>query len=113
MVADAAAFMVDLLIKHPQVAPLTALVFLSAYHLKYGIIADIRDDLSGLTDKVDGLAVIAYRLAKESDTTDARAVRDRLWDNGRSFPDDFDAEGRYIGDDIDHYDYPTDRREAD
>lgn len=95
--SGAAIFLVDLLIQHPQVAPLTALVALAAYHAKYGVIADISDDVGRLTEKVEGMAVITYRLAKESDHTDADAVRDVLWDNGRSFPDDFDAEGRYVG----------------
>lgn len=97
MVADAAAFMVDLLIKHPQVAPLTALVVLAAYHLKWGVIHDLQQDVRGLREKIDGMAVITYRLAKKDPDTDADAVRDRLWDNGRSFPDDFDSNGRYVG----------------
>ena len=113
MAAETASFLVDLLIKHPQVAPLTAIAVLIGYHLKYGVIADLQGDLHSVREKIDGMSVITYRLAKKDPETDADAVRDVLWDNGRSFPDDFDHEGRYIGensDDVEYAEYREERR---
>lgn len=61
------------------------------YTNNVGAVAQLRDEIEHLDDRLDGVAIIQYRHAKEIETIDEEDVREKLF-NGKEvvFPSDFD-----------------------
>lgn len=80
-----------------EYAGLFGLLLVLLAHLAYswytnnrGVIADMEEEIEHLDERLDGVAIIQYRHAKELSGVDEEDVRDRLF-NGEQvmFPSDF------------------------